>query len=462
MPAKIAPRGQFPTDPSQSPARLAKSRSDGESALLAGQRPFWAARLRTFLLAFLLLAATAAFLLPERALALDEDAGVGSSGRPWRVAYLEGGPYRDFAMILAGLAKGLWELGIIEEGEMPAPAGKDARDLWGRLSQKAGGDKLIFLADGFYSGGWDDETFQEEGAGLIKRLQAGEIDLVLAMGTQASLLLAASDHRVPTLSISATDPVAAGISQTTERSGLDHLHVQVESGRIERQLAMFHNLICFSSLGVPLDSNVAGMATMGEQTIRRVAQERGFELVECRTDLETASAEARFENLVGCLKSLSQASEAVYLTVNQGMSDERMAEILAPMAAKGLPTFSQKGPAETRLGVLMSLAEDDFLTSGRFKAEVVRDVLKGRLPGEIPQLYLPPLTMALNFDTAVAIGWDPPFELLAVLDEIATSERGPSPNAAQQKAESQKAEGQKTGSRKTGGQEAGQQEAGGQ
>ena len=348
-----------------------------------------------------------------------------ASGGPWRVIYVEGGPYRDFVMNLVGLARGLEELGLIEDGAVPIPQSEDASGVWGYLSERAGGDRLVFLADGFYSGGWDDEKLEEIGAGILERLQSGQVDLVLALGTQAGLMMATEAHRVPTLSITATDPVTAGISKTAERSGLPHVHVQVEAGRIERQLAMFHNLIGFRTLGVPLDSTAAGMATMGEPTIRRVARERGFELVECRADLKVPSVEESLGNLLGCLESLSQESDAVYLTVSNAMVADRLGEILAPLTARGLPTFSQKGAVETRLGVLMSMAEDDFINSGRFEAEVVRDVLSGRLPGDVGQIYLPPLTMALNFDTAMAIGWDPPFELLAMVDEIVVRKGGP-------------------------------------
>jgi ABC-type uncharacterized transport system substrate-binding protein len=338
--------------------------------------------------------------------------------RPWRVIYVEAGPWRDFAMNLAGLARGLEELGIIEDGGAPPPAGDSALPTWRWLSERAGGDRLVFAADGFYSAGWDDELLPGLREEILGRLRSGGADLVLAMGTTASLMLATSEHSVPTLSITATDPVSAGITETAERSGLDHVHVQVEAGKIDRQLAMFHNLIGFRILGVPLDLTEDGALTMGSGAIERVALERGFEIITCRAGLELPQVDESVKNLIGCLEYLSARSEAVYLTVSNGMAEDRMADILAPMIARRLPTFSQKGPSETRLGVLMSLAEDDFLSSGRFEAEVVRDVLAGKRPGDIGQIYLPPLTMALNFEMATRIGWDPPFELLAAVDQI--------------------------------------------
>jgi hypothetical protein len=86
----------------------------------------------------------------------------------------------------------------------------------------------------------------------------------------------------------------------------------------------------------------------------------------------------------------------------------------------------------------MSLAEDDFISSGRFEAEVLREIVNGREPGSLPQIYVSPLTVALNYRTAKAIGWDPPFELLAVIDELYvddwSGQSGPAPVAAESEA----------------------------
>ncbi|MDR0622474.1 MAG: aspartate carbamoyltransferase regulatory subunit [Deltaproteobacteria bacterium] len=296
------------------------------------------------------------------------------------------------------MALGLEDLGLIERGLVPVPRDEEAEETWQWLSKNAGGDKLVFLADGFYSAGWDNSKLAEIGQEILARIKAGEIDLVLAMGTPSSQIMATDAHSTPVLSITTTDPVAAGISKTPESSGLEHVHVQVEAGKIERQLSMFHKAIGFNTLGVPYDTSPEGQATMGLTTIEKVAAQKGFVIVPCHAELNLPDREASYQNLMACLNRLALESEAVYLTVSNGMIEERMEEILAPLVANNRPTFSQKGPTETRMGVLMSLAEDDFLSSGRFEAEVIRGVLSGRRPGAIDQIHLPPLTIAINFD----------------------------------------------------------------
>jgi ABC-type uncharacterized transport system substrate-binding protein len=305
----------------------------------------------------------------------------------------------------------------MKNGPPPKEALADSHSVWLWLSQNAGGDRLIFDPLDFYSADWNDEKLPQIKRNVLDRAASGEIDLILAFGTAASLLFASDEHKTPTLSITATDPVAAGISKTAEKSGFSHVHVQVQTDKIERQLSIFYNVFGFKTLGVPYDPADDG-AAMGLPTILRVASQLGFKLNLCPAELEIDDANEAFNNLLGCLNRLSQDSEAVYLTVSNGMSEANMPKILAPMMANRRPTFSQRGPAETRLGVLMSLAEDDFLSSGQFEAEVINEILAGRSPGDINQIYVAPLTMALNVKTAMAIGWDPPFKVLAAVDEL--------------------------------------------
>ena len=409
-----------------------------------------------------------------------------SPGQPWRVIYVEGGPYRDYRLSLIGLAKGLAQKGLIESAEMPelisekegpgpkwsnvplqsgmtvggdkrlfpddhlrpyrfsaehcpirgaerglpetdfhrhqsanqARAEEDSWPVWNYLAERAGGDRLHFLADGFYSAGWDERRRREIKAEVRERLARGEVDLILALGTDAGEDFVTGDHQTVVLSITATDPVAAGFCRSEQDSGFDHVHVQVETGRIERQLSMFKEIIGFTRLGLPLDSGDKGDKSMGLAAVEAAAARLGLEIVTCRAELELPDLDQAADNLIACLDVLSEYSEAVYLPVNNGMIEERIGEIVAALIEARVPTFSQKGPAETRRGVLLSLAEDDFLAAGLWEAEVIEKVLAGARPRDISQIYQPPLTMAVNLRTARAIGWRPDFELLATMDAI--------------------------------------------
>ncbi|MDR1110985.1 MAG: ABC transporter substrate-binding protein [Deltaproteobacteria bacterium] len=342
--------------------------------------------------------------------------------KKWKVIYVEGGNYKDYYLVLSGLIHGLKNIGLIDYRTPPAimdDGNEDTSQLWSWLSINAVSDRLEFLADGYYSAGWNDQKRLEIKKEILRRLNDGnDVDLVLTFGTWAGQDLVTDEHQVPVMSITVTDPVAAGISRTETDSGLDHAHVQVENGRNERQIRIFHDIFKFRRLGVPYDVTPSGQSTMGVPTIRKMAEELGFELVPCETRLEIDDQETSFQNLLDCVSDLSEKSDAIYLTVNNGMQGDRIERILAPIIKARIPSFSQSGSNETELGVLMSLGQDNYNDSSFFEAKVIEAIVNGQMPRQINQIYEAPLTLALNLKMTLAIGWNPPFEVLIAMDEI--------------------------------------------
>ncbi len=75
------------------------------------------------------------------------------------VAYIEGGGYTDYQRILAATAKGLAELGVIADGDVPLP-GEDwtTPGPFGTGSTETCGARIGrgVLKDAYYSANWDD------------------------------------------------------------------------------------------------------------------------------------------------------------------------------------------------------------------------------------------------------------------------------------------------------------------
>ncbi len=342
------------------------------------------------------------------------------AGRKWRVIYVEGGNFKEYCLTLAGLAHGLEQLGLIAHGRVPvAEDSEDARPLWEWLAANAGGDRLEFLADGYYSAGWDEAERARIKSAVLERIRGrGDVDLILTAGTSAGQDLATAEHRIPVMANSVTSPVASGISRTNQDSGLDHVHVQVDADRLERQVRIFYDLFKFQRLGVPLDSSPQGRAALGQSLLEGMARELNFTLVPCMRDLEISDAELSVRNLRECLEILVRDSDAVFLTFNNGMRPEHMAELLAPLIKYKRPSFSQSGPDETALGVLVSLGQDNYEAAGLFEARALQEIVDGRKPREVNQIFDSPLTLAVNLAMARAIGWNPPFEVLVTADEL--------------------------------------------
>jgi hypothetical protein len=100
------------------------------------------------------------------------------------------------------------------------------------------------------------------------------------------------------------------------------------------------------------------------------------------------------------------------------MQWHRMKELLEPLIDAGIPSFSQLGSKETRLGVLMSISQNDFKHEGMAAAKAIVKVIGGVKPRDISQIFTGPLGMAINLKMAMLIGWDPPLEVLTAVDSI--------------------------------------------
>ena len=340
-------------------------------------------------------------------------------GKTWRVLYVEGGPYTNYQQTLAYTARGLARLGLIQNGDVPIPQEtEDTGTMWKWLSENAGGDTLYFLPDGHYSAEWDANARLKVKNAIKSRIwNKQDVDMIIAMGTWSGLDMTEEDLGVPVFSMSVTDAVAAGIVDSVKDSGKDNVHAQLEPGRFRRQITMFHEIFRFKKLGVPYEDTPEGRQTAAMDEIEQTARDLGIELVTCTAPLDLPDGDQVFENLQSCISTLSKQVDALYLTYNS-LPMERMPELIEPLIRAGIPSFAQAGPEAVGYGVLMSLAQASFRDMGQFEADSIAAVVSGKKPRDINQVFEPELGLAINLKTAMRIGWNPPLEILAAVDEI--------------------------------------------
>ncbi len=339
-------------------------------------------------------------------------------GGSWRVGYLEGGPFYDYQAIFMATLEGLQALGWLEKGDIPKPADpEENRPLWRWLAEEAESDFLTFLPDAYWSANWEAETRTANRREALQQLQQGEIDLMIAMGTWAGQDLVTTAHAVPTVVVSASDPVAAGIIHSPRDSGYDHVMARVDPERFQRQIRMFHQIFGFKRMGIAYENTRAGRSYAALADIQQAAAEKGFDVVHCHYVSDTPDLQVRFQTLMACHKNLARTIDAMFITTG-GVPLDRFPEVLAPFFEEKIPTYSQSGSEEVRRGCLMSMAQADFRPVGRFYARSIARILNGVMPRRLPQVFSEPLKLALNLKTAALIGWQPPFEVLELADEI--------------------------------------------
>ncbi|MFW6303809.1 MAG: hypothetical protein ACOC2L_04235 [Candidatus Sumerlaeota bacterium] len=181
-------------------------------------------------------------------------------GSKWRVAYVEGGQWRNYHELFCGLVWGLKEKGYFAEDalEMKVTDCPESEELWDQLVETQPSPYLHFLKDGYYSAEWMDEKRAKIKSELTRRLQNGEVDLLLAMGTWSGVDFATNEHSVPTMVLSASEPVTAGIVKDDKYSGIPHVHATHDPTRYLRQIRSFHEIVQFDSIGVVFEDTPEG------------------------------------------------------------------------------------------------------------------------------------------------------------------------------------------------------------
>lgn len=341
-------------------------------------------------------------------------------GKRWRVGYYEGGQYADYEIILKATVRGLIKLGWMEPMQMNPHSSGQASAFWRYLVENAKSKYIEFVDDAFYTAGnFDPAVRPQVRSKLVSRLrEKRDLDLMIAMGTWAGQDLANNKHRVPTVVESTSDPIGSGIIPSATDSGLDHLHAKVELGRYQRQVELFHDIFRFRKLGLVYEDSREGRTFAGVDAVEEVARARGFEIVRCNTPFNGVSRKEAEDGVVQCYERVAEQSDAVYITVHQGVTLTNMPNILNPLIAKRIPTFSMLGSNEVKRGVLLSVAQANFTYVGQFHAETIARIFNGAKPRDLEQRWVAPAKVAVNLKTAELIGFKPPADIMLAADEI--------------------------------------------
>lgn len=341
------------------------------------------------------------------------------NGEKWRIAYYEGGEYINYQQVLTATVRGLIELGWTKSIDIPPQHGEQTKDLWDWLVTNIESDYLEFVANGHYSANWDDDARNKMAEEIITRLETqNDIDLIIAMGTWAGKDLANAKHSTPTIVLSTSDPISAGIIKSVDDSGFNHVHAHVDPDRWERQIRLFHEIIGFDSLGVAYEDTVNGRSYAAIDVIEKAAKDRGFEIVRCYTESDISDLQIAADGVKECFEQLAKKADAIYVTEQGGITSKSIPELVAIANKNRIPTFAQYGSEMVKYGFLVSTSTAGYKYVGEFHALTIAKVLNGAKPNQLDQLFEEPPKIAINLKTAEIIGFNPPLIILGATDEI--------------------------------------------
>jgi ABC-type uncharacterized transport system substrate-binding protein len=346
---------------------------------------------------------------------------VTKNGEKWKIGYYEGGPHDNYYNYFAATIAGLMNLGWIEQREIPFREEKDTAALWKWLATEVKSDFLEFSPGAYYSAKWDENRRESLRKTILGRLrEAKDLDLICAMGTWAGKDLATNEHSTPIIIMSTSDPVGSGIIKSVEDSGFEHVHARVDPNRYERQVRIFHDIIGFQKLGVAYEDTVYGRTYAAIDRIEKLAKEKHFEIVRCFTKSDIPDLGEAAESVKACFRQLANSADAIYVTMQGGVNDRSIPDLVAIANEHRIPTFSQAGSKEVESGFLLSISRPSFKPVGLFLAATIAQVMNGAKPRELNQLFEESPNIAINLKTAEIVGIYLYADLLAAADEIYT------------------------------------------
>lgn len=340
-------------------------------------------------------------------------------GKKWRFGYYEGGQFPDYEVILKATLRGLMELGWIEKADLPRTNDSVAGGFWKSLDTRLNSKYIEFVSDAYYAAGdFDAEKRKLVREDLLTRLSGKrDVDFMIAMGTWAGQDLANARHNVPSVVMSASDPIRSRIVKSAEDSGFDHLHAKVEPTRYQRQVRLFNDIIAFKKLGIVYEDSEEGRSFAGVDAVNEIAKERGFGIVACFAPFNNVSAAQSRSNAIDCYQRLIGQVDSIYVSVHRGVDNLSVPSIVQIFEKARIPSFSMVGSAHVKQGILMSIAQADFSYVGRFHAETIARILNGAKPRALPQIWEDPAKIAINIRMAKTIGFNPPVDLMLAADE---------------------------------------------
>ncbi|MBQ7607002.1 MAG: ABC transporter substrate-binding protein [Desulfovibrionaceae bacterium] len=343
------------------------------------------------------------------------------AGKPFRILYVDGGSYSDFQRVFSGFAKNLKNLDLVENGDVPVPKDTESvREMWEWMGNNAKGEHIVFLPDGYYSAEYDKKKMETITAAIRERIKTRQdVDLILSFGTVAGQSLSKLDTTVPIIFTSVTDAVAAKIVPSVNDSGKDNHVAIIVPDLDKRSIEIFHRIFNFSKMGIAYENTPEGRDLVALSAIEAAAADFGIELIRCTDEFEVADSNIAADRLAACHSQLIEnGAQAIFLTTNISITPMNADIILRPINAAKLPSFSQLGSADVKLGALMSQSEQTAREEGAYCAELLAQIRGGKTPRSLSQVFDFVVIIAINLRTAAHIGWNPSLETLLMVDEF--------------------------------------------
>jgi putative ABC transport system substrate-binding protein len=262
------------------------------------------------------------------------------------------------------------------------------------------GRNLIFEAR--YAGGQQDRI-----PALISELVALNVDMLVTPGTPTSRAAQRATKTVPIVCLSG-DPVGTGLVASLSHPGGNITGMSLLSGEYSVKWLELLSQVAPKSHRIAVLWNPDNPVLLAERDqLQSAARVIGLELkfLSVRPfEVETS------------LAALVSASADAFVVMDDALLEPLLPRLIALAAERHLPALYGFSTA-VQQGGLMSYSAN-FFEMWRHLARYVDRILKGERPADLPIEQATAVTLAINLNTAKALGLTFPPTLLATADEV--------------------------------------------
>lgn len=343
-----------------------------------------------------------------------------AKNQKFRVAILESGEWYGYPENFLGILNALMDLGWMNKITFSAEAQKTIVGILKELNNQPYSDYIEFPQDMYFSFNWDEKNANDPAFQKIIT-QGKNLDAIISFGTAASRAATTSAaFDIPVIVTAVSDPVKSGIIQSVNDSGKDYVTAFCDPERFVRQIRLFYDVIQFKKLGILYTDSTAGKTYAALDDVMAIAKEKGFEVVSNTNLIEEDNDPKAPEQYLTALKELAPKVDAIYLTIQAGLTLQNLPQILPIIETNKLPSFAMEGSTYVRHGVLFSISAYQLSAVGEFNAKNMIRIFQGTMPRKLNQIFSITPRIAINLKAAERIGYDVPVDILGSSDEVYT------------------------------------------
>lgn len=336
-----------------------------------------------------------------------------NNGKKWTIGYLQSGKLKRYNSSFRCFIDQLAQLGWLEPvdwSKLPPPA--SALAAWHFLADNMRSEYLQIHKKHFWCHDWHLATRRKNKKTLLTALARKEVDLMLAMGSWASLDMADRLHGIPTLALGSSFSLNRALHE--QRKIPDHLYLPHYPDLLLRQIRLFRKIVKFHSLGVAYADSAEGRHRAGLKQLRSFSKQENFVLVEVEIQVPgNTKQEELLRQYIKAHNRLAPRVDAMWITTTLVNSPDSAAKVLAPFFKHKVPTWYPHGQEGVAHGVVFGMVSNPRKQTD-YHARAAARILNGAKPADLARNMTVDNSLAINCAAADKIAFKIPKTLLAV------------------------------------------------